>query len=420
MVGKGVLLLFVLGLADANQWGRVDGIIQNYFLVPNASFSAGDVTGRKHTFVKKGSSINMSTPLPMASSSKFPVALAIAGVVNKGQLSFDTPVHKVFSWWTSSADDKRSRITLRHLLSFTDGIVTADVGGGGIPCLDFVQRAWNMTPEACAEQIYNMANFTDEPGTSWSYHSLHLQLAGAVAAKAANLSMQELLEEHLIKPLNMTQTRWTGYPNPHLAAAMVSSGDDYDKLLQAVLSYSLLPKQIIDEMEKDYITKDVKPAAWKDQFLVSVYGHYSMCIYFECFLFGWSEKCQKAGVHADPGAFGFWPLIDRSKGYYMQIVTKRDVTIPKLLRRLIDNNTAAALPAIMVAPMRYFIQGFVERALGKKDNLAAVDSLSEMAVRHSVNTMLERVGLDDGQRNEIWLSAIGDVGDTPVGKALLV
>jgi hypothetical protein len=36
----------------------------------------------------------------LASSSKFPVALAIAGVVADGTLSFDTPIREVFDWWT--------------------------------------------------------------------------------------------------------------------------------------------------------------------------------------------------------------------------------------------------------------------------------------------------------------------------------
>jgi CubicO group peptidase (beta-lactamase class C family) len=39
---------------------------------------------------------------------------------------------------------------------------------------------------------------------NWSYHSLHLQVAGAVAAKAAGLSVQGLLDKYLIQRVGMT------------------------------------------------------------------------------------------------------------------------------------------------------------------------------------------------------------------------
>jgi CubicO group peptidase (beta-lactamase class C family) len=62
------------------------------------SFSVGNALGRQHTF-EKGKH-KMSTRTVLASSSKLPVALAIAGVVADGILSFDTPAREVFDWWT--------------------------------------------------------------------------------------------------------------------------------------------------------------------------------------------------------------------------------------------------------------------------------------------------------------------------------
>ena len=84
-------------------------------------------------------------------------------------------------------------------------------------------------------------------------------MAGAMAAKAANLTVPALLDKYLLLPLNLTHSYWTDFvnpgktihPNPHLAAAMISTGDDYEKILQAVLTYSLVPKAILDVMEED-------------------------------------------------------------------------------------------------------------------------------------------------------------------------
>ena len=56
--------------------------------------------------------------------------------------------------------------------------------------------------------------------------------------------------------------------------------------------------------------------------LVYSLGHYSMCNYYEClnsFLGRWTKKCADAQIHMDAGLFGYYPLIDRANGEYMQI-----------------------------------------------------------------------------------------------------
>ena len=228
-------------------WGEVDRIIGNFSFLPHVSFSAGDASGRKHTFEK--GRLTMSSRLILASSSKFPAALAIAGVVSDGILTFDTPIRHVFDWWTNDPSDMKYGVTLRHLLTFTSGLVsTADPGVAGTRCLIF---GLVYTLEECAREIYTSGPWQSSPGKVWSYHSLHLQLAGAMASKASGLPIKELLEKYLLRKLGMTRSFWIGYPNPHLAAAMVSTGDDYDALLRGVLDYSVANKSIVDELEKD-------------------------------------------------------------------------------------------------------------------------------------------------------------------------
>merc|ERR1719436_1094175 len=92
-----------------------------------------------------------------------------------------------------------------------------------------------------------------------------------------------------------------------------------------------------------------------------------MGTYFECVSQQWGPGCEQAGVHADPGAFGYWPLIDRSKEYYMQLVVFRPVTFPDDIMKKYDltQDTLAALPGHCTSPLRYETGYFVERALGK-------------------------------------------------------
>merc|ERR1712187_211636 len=105
-----------------------------------------------------------------------------------------------------------------------------------------------------------------------------------MAAKAAGLTVKGLIEKYLTKPLKMHDTLWLGYPNPHLAASMLTTGDDYDKLLQAVLTYKIAPKEIIDQMEEDAYRRypGLSFSPYSKDINLGFYGHYSMGTYFEC------------------------------------------------------------------------------------------------------------------------------------------
>lgn len=371
-------LVLILSLSIARGdviWDHVDALIGGFARLPNVSFSAGDARGRLHVY-EKGST-TMQTPQFLASSSKFPAALAIAGAVNEGRLSFAAKAHEVFPWWTSDPSDRRSEVTLHHLLTFTSGLVLSDPGTGNIQCLNVSNpSAVKTLPEECAREIYDRGPWQAAPGTAWSYHSLHLQVAGAMAAKASSLTLPQLLQKHLIGKLNLTDSFWLTDlrnptpqpdPNPHLAAFLISTGDDYEKILQAVLTYSLVPKAIVDVMEEDAYRyyPELRPASNAKDMSLQFYGHYSMCTYFEC-LGPWTESCYSAGVHADPGAFGYWPLINRRKGYYMQLVLSNQEVLPRWALRIPGvAETAAALPAQCLAPIRFAIQPWVEAALGK-------------------------------------------------------
>jgi len=368
-----VSVVLAVGARAQSDWDVVDFLISNYSFIPSMGFSAGDANGRRHTFVK-GDKVTMQTQIIMASSSKFPAAVAIAGAVADGRLSFGTKANEVFPWWTDDASDVRSRVTLAHLLTFTSGMVSSDFADCGSKCLS-LPNASQYDPEDCAREIYEefayhgKGNFWVEPGTMWSYHSNHLQVAGPMAAKAAGLTLEGLIEKYLTKPLGMKDTMWLGYPNPHLAASMLTTGDDYDKLLQAILTYTLLPKAIVDQMELDAYRRypGLQFSPYPKDTSLAFYGHYSMGTYFECVSQQWNEGCELAGVHADPGAFGYWPLIDRSKGYYMQLVVFRPVSFPDAVMKEygLTQDSLAALPGHCTSALRFETGYFVEKALGK-------------------------------------------------------
>eukprot|EP00937_MAST-01D_sp_MAST-1D-sp2_P001896 g1896.t1 len=314
------LLLILLPAVVAGNCDSLTSQLKTQKYLTNFAVSAGDATGRKYTY--EGGNVTMSSTLMMASASKFPAATAIAGVVAEGHLTFDTPVSKVFSWWSKDARDPRSAVTLRHLLSFTSGFYWKDASGV-VPCLEGLGSI-TTSPEDCAKQIYQQAPFAFKAGSTFSYNSFHLQIAGAMAAKAAGTTVQGMLSKYLIDKLGMKNTKWLVGQNPYLAAGMQTTPDDYDTFLRAYLSYKHLPKAIADEMERDYLSAPYATnVANSSMGLVYELGHYSMCNYFECLeklpFTSWNSACAKANIHMDAGLFGYYPLIDRANGEYMQI-----------------------------------------------------------------------------------------------------
>lgn len=341
--------------ADENDvWEPVRKILASYPL-KQVAFSAGDAAGRRFTFEK--GSMKMNSHLMMASSSKFPAALAVVGAVAAGNITFETYAHEVFLWWDSDPKDPRSRVTLRHLLSFTSGFWAPDAGGE-VPCLE-QSPAKSYTAEACAKEIYEQAPFAYEPGSTWAYNSFHLQIAGAMAAKASHMSVKQLLEQNLIRRLHLEDTMWTGGENPQLAGNMITTGDDYDKILRAYLGYHLVPKAIADEMERDYLEPPVQVANSSRQ-LPILLGHYSMCNYFECAppkLGAFTEACRKANIHVDAGLFGYYPMVDRAQSTYMQVV----------LFKVPTSKLDFYLPTIASMVLRDLVKPFVDCALREVD-----------------------------------------------------
>ncbi len=56
----------------------------------------------------------------------------------------------------------------------------------------------------------------------------------------------------------------------------MTTGNDFQRFLQAMHDYTLLPRSVVSEMEKDYSAYPVQPSGdgW--------FGHYCMGHWFEC------------------------------------------------------------------------------------------------------------------------------------------
>eukprot|EP00937_MAST-01D_sp_MAST-1D-sp2_P002155 g2155.t1 len=268
-------------------------------------------------------------------------------VADKSVPSLDAPVREYVDWWAAGLTnhtDPRANITMRHLLSFTSGFGSGSPGDENTTasCMDNATYAPGF--EACAKQVFATVPLTGKPGHAFTYNSVHLQLAGAIAVTVTGLDIQAVVRKYLLEPYGMNETAcYLGAPNPQLAICLETTGADYGRFLSHTLARTVLPKDLVDASEENATPfLDNYPA---------LYGNYAFGHFLECFdsVVGFTSACRAAQVHADPGAFGFYPLIDRKLGYYLQIVAYETNEfyprsgIPEYLRLLVKQLVEATM-----------------------------------------------------------------------------
>ena len=139
------LLVGVSISPSSDAWDSVREAIDEFPLVTDCVVSIGDSRGElfRHT---KGAT-TFDTEMTIFSSTKWVSGVTIMSAVQEGLLSLDDPASQWLQYWTTDPADPRSRVTLRHLLSFTSGM------SGSTACPAEMVRTYL----ACRSQIYRPA-----------------------------------------------------------------------------------------------------------------------------------------------------------------------------------------------------------------------------------------------------------------------
>jgi CubicO group peptidase (beta-lactamase class C family) len=133
-----------------------------------------------------------STPHALYSGTKSFWGVAALAAVRDGILRLDERVAETFPDW--EADERKKRVTLRHLLQLTSGI-----GFGGMG------SAVPTYAKALAVELKN------EPGTKFTYGGVPLQVFGAVLARKLEPRGQtphEYLQARILDPIGMRIAKW--------------------------------------------------------------------------------------------------------------------------------------------------------------------------------------------------------------------
>jgi CubicO group peptidase (beta-lactamase class C family) len=146
----------------------------------------------------------------LQSVTKSVTSILVGIAIDRGEIgSIDLPITTWFDTTTmANLDERKRRITLRHVLTMTPGIAWNE----NVPYTDSTNSAIQL--EASREWVRYVIDLpmAAEPGTAWGYNSGASVLMGAIIAKATGMSVADYAKEHLFGPLGITAFHWKQSP----------------------------------------------------------------------------------------------------------------------------------------------------------------------------------------------------------------
>jgi CubicO group peptidase (beta-lactamase class C family) len=150
------------------------------------------VRGGSLVCARYGAGQASSKPHALYSGTKSFWGVLAAAASDDGLLAFDEPVADTIPEWR--ADDRKARVTLRQLLNLTSGFGFGGLGAAVPPYA-----------KALALELRN------EPGTTFTYGGIPLQVFGAVLARKLEANGQtphDYLRTRLLDPLGIAVASW--------------------------------------------------------------------------------------------------------------------------------------------------------------------------------------------------------------------
>ncbi len=174
-----------------------------------------------------GEGMSEDTQFAMSSSTKPLAGILTARLVELGVLGLDDPIARwlpemarpaVLTSPDAPLEDTvpaERPITVRHLLTMTPGFGWVGEPGPLAEAMEAKEIApgpWGpaMAPDEFVSRLAALP-LASQPGTAWRYHTSS-DVLGVVLARASGQSVGELLDEHVLGPLRMTDTSFVGDP----------------------------------------------------------------------------------------------------------------------------------------------------------------------------------------------------------------
>lgn len=284
----------------------------------NVAVIFGTSTGEVCRY-KKGA-IEYNQKLALASATKLLTGILSYRMIEAGKITANAHPQQYFSYWTNSASDDRSKITLEQLLAFTSGFNTKDTN-----LLSCVYNKFT-TLDLCIRRIY-AGNIDSVPGQVFFYGPHHMQVAAGMLDAADSGDFGTIFARYVTTPLGLSDTSYAlqSPANPWAAAGGESTANDY-----AVIMRALLNGQLVTNLDNFFAPRTLN--ATKGEVPDAVLANngsqweYAQGSWVEC-EYGtgganYATQCANDKINSSPGAWGFTPWIDRKNGYWAVIATE--------------------------------------------------------------------------------------------------
>jgi CubicO group peptidase (beta-lactamase class C family) len=146
----------------------------------------------------------------LQSVTKTITSVVIGTAVMNGEFpSIDTPVLKLYdASKVANVDDKKRRMTIRHLISMTSGIDWNE----SLPYTDPRNSATGLEESHDWVKYVIDRPMSDEPGARWVYNSGATVLLADVFHRATGKDIEQYAAEHLFAPLGISHWYWKRTP----------------------------------------------------------------------------------------------------------------------------------------------------------------------------------------------------------------
>ncbi|MCX2718644.1 serine hydrolase domain-containing protein [Lentiprolixibacter aurantiacus] len=140
------------------------------------------------------------------SITKIPTAIAILQLQERGKLQLDDPVSRHLPFFeVAYPSDKRTPITIRHLLNHSSGIPDA----GGMKLAKWIHHEGEppLDQTVLIERVFpDYITLKFDPGEDTAYTNIGYMLLGAIIEKTSGQNYRDYIEQNILVPLEMTQT----------------------------------------------------------------------------------------------------------------------------------------------------------------------------------------------------------------------
>jgi CubicO group peptidase (beta-lactamase class C family) len=252
---------------------------------------------------------------PIGESSQWLTAALVLMLADEGKISLDENIGKhlpIFPKWM------KGYITLRHCLANTTGIEADKAGAGKL-----FQKSKFSTLEEEVNFYAEKRGIAQNPGTWFQYNQMGSNIAGRVLEVITKKKFDRLVQEKLLRPLNMRYTtfsNYTGAISPFDGAK--STATDYMNFLSMLLNNGkFMGKQILSEASVNELLK-IQTGSSLNKFTPAFYNGFSFS------LGAWVENKNATTIScAAQNAPFVW--VDYCRGYACILLSKKEQDVQK-------------------------------------------------------------------------------------------